>query len=109
MGSFLPTLEYIGSKFMLNKKCLFAEEEISIVRQNLSMKLFDGYRKDFLPRLNESEPVKVRFDFVLITIKEVVSSLLKETIKKPLEVFVRLALSLKRLSCCVGDTATHNL
>ena len=59
---------------MLNKECLFAAEEISIVRQNLSRKLFDGYRKDFLPRLNESEPVKVRFHFELITIKEVVSA-----------------------------------
>ncbi|KAJ7387053.1 hypothetical protein OS493_004017 [Desmophyllum pertusum] len=34
-------------------------------------KLFDGYSKEFLPRLNESKPVKVSFDFELITIKEV--------------------------------------
>ena len=44
--------------------------------QKLSAKLFDGYRKHFLPRLNESVPVKVNFDFELITIKDVVSELL---------------------------------
>ena len=42
--------------------------------EKLFKKLLDGYKKDFLPRLNESEPVKVRFEFELITIKEVVSS-----------------------------------
>ena len=42
--------------------------------QILSRKLFDGYSKEFLPRLNESKPVKVSFDFELITIKEVVSN-----------------------------------
>ena len=61
---------------MFDNKCLFAEAEISTLRRNLSEKLFDNYRKDFLPRLNESEQVKVSFDFELITIKEVVGSLL---------------------------------
>jgi len=49
---------------------------MSTLRKNLSKNLFDNYRKDFLPRLNESEQVKVSFDFELITIKEVVGSLL---------------------------------
>jgi len=62
---------------MSDKKCcLFAEAEMSTLRKNLSKNLFDNYRKDFLPRLNESEQVKVSFDFELITIKEVVGSLL---------------------------------
>lgn len=60
---------------MLNKNCLFAEAEMSTLRKNLSKRLFDNYRKDFLPRLNESQQVKVSFDFELITIKEVVGSL----------------------------------
>lgn len=47
------------------------------MRRTLSEKLFNGYKKDFLPRLNESVPVKVQFDFELITIKDVVSELLK--------------------------------
>ena len=62
--------------FISNKKCLFAEDEMSTLRKNLSKNLFDNYRKDFLPRLNESEQVKVSFDFELITIKDVVGSLL---------------------------------
>lgn len=49
---------------------------MSTLRKNLSKNLFDNYRKDFLPRLNESEQVKVSFDFELITIKEVVGWLL---------------------------------
>ena len=43
------------------------------VTQALFTKLFDGYQKEFLPRLNESEPVQVHFEFEIITIKEVVS------------------------------------
>lgn len=58
---------------ILNDKYLFVEEAKRTVMKNLSEKLFDGYRKDFLPRLNESVPVKVNFYFELITIKDVVS------------------------------------
>lgn len=54
---------------------LFAEEAKRNLTEKLYKKLFDGYNKDFLPRLNESAPVKVRFEFELITIKEVVSLL----------------------------------
>ena len=51
----------------------FAEEAKRNVTQALFTKLFDGYQKEFLPRLNESEPVQVHFEFEIITIKEVVS------------------------------------
>lgn len=54
---------------------IFAEEAKRNLTEKLYKKLFDGYNKDFLPRLNESAPVKVRFEFELITIKEVVSLL----------------------------------
>ena len=50
-----------------------AEEAKRNVTQALFTKLFDGYQKEFLPRLNESEPVQVHFEFEIITIKEVVS------------------------------------
>lgn len=53
---------------------LFAEEAKQSFTQNLFRKLSDGYYKNFLPRINESEPVKVHFEFEVITIKEVVSS-----------------------------------
>ena len=65
------------NNLMLNNWRLFPESDKGVLRQKLSEKLFDGYRKDFLPRLNESVPVKVQFDFELITIKDVVSKLLK--------------------------------
>lgn len=58
---------------MLSSWLLFAEDSKRTTIQRLSEKLFDGYRKDFLPRLNESVPVKVEFDFEIITIKDVVS------------------------------------
>ena len=58
---------------MLSSWLLFAEDSKRTTIQRLSEKLFDDYRKDFLPRLNESVPVKVEFDFEIITIKDVVS------------------------------------
>lgn len=51
--------------------CEDQENEERVLRRTLSEKLFNGYKKDFLPRLNESVPVKVQFDFELITIKDV--------------------------------------
>ena len=53
----------------------FVEEAKRNVTQTLFTKLFDGYQKEFLPRLNESEPVQVHFEFEIITIKEVVSAI----------------------------------
>lgn len=41
--------------------------------QNLIQEILKDYNKAFLPRLNETQPVEVLFDFELITIKEVVS------------------------------------
>lgn len=41
--------------------------------QNLIQEILKEYNKAFLPRLNETQPVEVLFDFELITIREVVS------------------------------------
>lgn len=69
---------YIHKSLSCNLNCLFLETEVKRnLSKNLTRKLFDGYNKDFLPSLSESEPVKVRFEFELITIKEVVSSLFR--------------------------------
>ena len=42
-------------------------------KHRLISKLFEHYHPEFLPRLNDSQPVKVQFAFELINIKEVVS------------------------------------
>ena len=41
--------------------------------QKLIQEILQEYNKAFLPRLNETQPVEVLFDFELITIREVVS------------------------------------
>ena len=41
--------------------------------QNLIQEILKENNKAFLPRLNETQPVEVLFDFELITIREVVS------------------------------------
>ena len=37
-------------------------------------KIFTNYRREFLPQANISEPVKVKFKFELVNIKDVVSN-----------------------------------
>lgn len=50
--------------------------------QNLIQEILKENNKAFLPRLNETQPVEVLFDFELITIREVVS--LHTPVKKKL-------------------------
>ena len=42
-------------------------------KHNLTQKLLDRYEKGFLPRPDESQPVKMQFFFELINIRDVVS------------------------------------